>query len=437
LNSPQRIAVIGAGITGITCAYELAADGHAVTLYERCDSVAAEGSFANGGLLSPGSVSPAAAPGLRAWLLRGLLSHDAALHWRPQASPAQWRWLRQWWQACSQSQADDVRAMVGLAQHSLERLNQLTDTLQLDYERSAGVLLLLRHEREFRATHRHVQMLGEMGVLAQELDSQACRALEPGLGRQAKLAGGVHLVQDGVGNCRQFAQQLRDQLMTLPEVHLRFGTAVTRITRDNGRVQLGLAPNPHPVQAAALEERAEHDAVVICAGASAPLLLRPLGWRLPLMPVHGYAVTFQLHADGLAPRSAVIDARAGVALSRQGGRIRITGGYALGGRPMPSEPSEAALRPLYDALNRWFPHAAERSRAQVWSGARPMLPKGPPIVGAAPQQAGQGAVWLNLGHGAHGWTLACGSARLLADQIAGRSTTVDPQPFSAARWLAP
>lgn len=434
LNSNQRIAVIGAGITGITTAYELAADGHQVTLYDRRDAVAVEGSFANAGLLSPGSVSPAAAPGLRPWLLRGLLSHDAALRWRPAGlSLAQWRWLRQWWRACGRGHADDVRAMVALARHSQERLDQLSQRLQLEFERSSGVLLLLRHEREFKPAHRHVQMLTELGVLAQPLDPVGCRAIEPGLGHKAELAGGIHLVSDGVGNCRQFAQLLRDHLVTLPNVQLRLNTRITGISRETGPIALQLSTTPGaPAPSADIATVAHHDALVVCAGATAPSLLQGLGWRLPLMPVRGHSVTFRLQVDGHAPRSAVIDAQAGVAISRQGSRIRITGGYDLG----PADaPGETALRPLYDALNRWFPYAAERKQAQVWTGARPMLPEGPPIIGRAPTASGQGPVWLNLGHGAHGWTLACGSARLLADQIAGLAPAVDARPFSADRWL--
>lgn len=430
---PQRIAIIGAGIAGITTAYELAEDGHQVTLYERCDSVAAEASFANAGLVSPGSVSPAAAPGLHRWLLRGLFSHDAALHWRPRLSPAQWRWLHQWWQACGQSHEHDVRAMVGLARFSQARLTDLTQRLGLDHERSEGVLLLLRHSREFRPSLRHVQMLNELGVPAEPLDEAACRALEPGLGENSRLAGGVHLSSDGVANCRQFAQQLRDRLAALPGVQMHWRTAVSRIGREGRRIQID--HHVHRDGVPATPQQAEHDAVVVCAGASAPLLLRPLGWRLPLMPVLGHSVTYRLQAHGLAPRSAIVDARAGVAIARQGGRIRITGGFSLGGRGIPETPAEAALKPLYRALNRWFPYAAERAQAQVWTGARPMLPSGPPIIGAAPGQAGEGQVWLNLGHGAHGWTLACGSARLLADQIGGSAPAIDPAPFATARWL--
>lgn len=434
MNSNQRIAIIGAGITGITTAYELAADGHHVTLYERCDAVAVEGSFANAGLLSPGSVSPAAAPGLRSWLLRGLVSHEAALRWRPRAAAAEWRWLHHWWRACGRGHADDVRAMVALARHSMERLSQLSSHLQLDYERSDGVLLLLRHEREFRPSHRHVQMLTELGVLAQPLDAAGCRKVEPGLGRDTPLAGGIHLANDGVGNCRQFAQQLRDHLLTRPDVQLRLNTLVTHLAHEGGRIKLHVTQNH--ATTGAVTSVAEHDAIVLCAGASASHLLQGLGWRLPLMPVHGHSVTFRLQADGHAPRSAVVDAQAGVAISRQGSRIRITGGYELKHANLFDTPKEAALRPLYQALNRWFPYAAERKHAQVWTGARPMLPEGPPVVGRAPARANEGPIWLNLGHGAHGWTLACGSARLLADQIGGLAPAVDPQPFSADRWLS-
>jgi D-amino-acid dehydrogenase len=436
-TTPRRLnlAVIGAGITGVTTAHELAADGHDVTVYDRCESVGAEGSFANAGLLAPGCVSPASAPGLRPWLLRGLLRHEAALRWRPGLSLNQWRWLVRWWRACSHSHAEDVRAMVLLARYSQQRLAAMTEHLRLDYERSRGVLLLLRHEREFRPTRRHVEMLRELGVEAEELTSERCREVEPGLGGEAQaLAGGVHLAGDGVGNCRQFAQLLRDHATAQQGVMFRFNTTVTAAKRDGDGVTLCLASSRGSSVVQRLPDAARHDALVLCAGASAADLLPAWGWRLPLLPVHGHSVTLPLRPDGRAPRSAVVDARSGVAISRLGGRIRITGGFVLG-RDQPLMPTETALAPLYAALDRWFPHAAQRSQPQLWTGARPMLPEGPPVVGAAPGSTGRGAVWLNLGHGAHGWTLACGSARLLADQVAGRAPAIDARPYASQRWL--
>ncbi|MEO8299387.1 MAG: FAD-dependent oxidoreductase [Burkholderiales bacterium] len=435
-----NIAVIGAGIAGVTTAFELAADGHRVTVYDRRESVGAEGSFANTGLLSPGCVSPASAPGLRPWLLRGLVGHESALRWRPGASLAQWRWLARWWRACGTSHAADVRTLVGLARYSQQRLALLTEQLELDYERSSGVLLLLRDEREFRPSRRHVLMLRELGVEAAELTPEQCREIEPGLGEDAVLAGGVHLSGDGVGNCRQFAYQLRDAAVASGRVSFRFDTAVQSVRPEGSQVHLRLAPaGPDPAWQTQTSKTAPladqpavaHDAVVLCTGASAGALLKPLGWSLPLLPVYGHSLTLPLRLDGRAPRSAVVDAQAGVAIGRLGGRIRITGGYGLG--EVGAEPSEEALRPLYAALDRWFPYAANRNQVQVWTGARPMLPEGPPIIGSAPGTAG--TVWLNVGHGAHGWTLACGSARLLADQLGGRTTALDASPFAAVRWL--
>ncbi|MEX8498010.1 MAG: FAD-dependent oxidoreductase [Leptothrix ochracea] len=430
----MHIAIMGAGITGITTAYELAIDGHRVTVFDRNDMVASEGSFANAGLVSPGCVSPAAAPGLRRWLLRGLFTHESALRWRPNLNRSQWSWLRQWWQACEAPQAEDVRAMVELARLSRERLAGITERYRLDYERSDGVLLLLRSGREFAATHRHMTMLGELGVDAQELTPERCREIEPSLREKVRLAGGLLLADDGVGNCRQFAQMLRDIATEKYGVLFRFGTEVLALDCTQGRPLVHFeqrALRSPGTQDRLPELRIEpYDAVVICGGASAKPVLRSAGLELPILPVYGYSVTLRLRTDGHAPRSAIVDARTGIAITRMGDRVRVTGGFEIFQDRQPLQQS-GALMPLYKALHRWYPFAADMSQPQIWKGARPMLPHGPPVVGPAPSSG----VWLNVGHGAHGWSLACGSARLLADQIAGREPSLNPQPFSVRPWL--
>lgn len=420
----MQIAIIGSGITGITTAYELSSDGHRVTVFDRNAVVAAESSFASAGLISPGCVSPAAAPGLRPWLMRGLVSHSAALRWRPTLNRHQWSWLMKWWRACENGHTEDMRALIGLAMLSRERLAGITEHERLDYERSDGVLLLLRSSREFAATHRHQQLLLELGVDAQELTPDRCREVEPGLGERARLAGGLLLADDGVGNCRQFAQLLRDLSTARFGTEFRLNTEVRSIDTHQGRPRLliesvgrGLREEPF-------------DAVVICGGASAMPLLRSVGLMLPLLPVYGYSVTFRIRPEGEAPRSAIVDARSGVAITRLGDRVRVTGGFEIGSDRRPFD-RERALAPLYRALHRWYPYAADRSQPQIWKGPRPMLPHGPPVIGPAPASG----VWLNLGHGAHGWSLACGSARLIADQIVGREPTLDPTPFSIRPWL--
>ena len=173
------------------------------------------------------------------------------------------------------------------------------------------------------------------------------------------------------------------------------------------------------------------DGVVICAGVQANALLKGIGLRLPLAAVHGYSVTAPIrHVDGLpppGPRSALMDERYKVAITRLGQRIRVAGGAELGGRP--GTHNKAALRTLYQVLEDWFPGAAVTSKAQHWKGTRPMLPDGPPVIGPS----GSAGVWLNAGHGSSGWVLACGSARLVADMVTRRTSAIDAQGLALSR----
>ena len=164
------------------------------------------------------------------------------------------------------------------------------------------------------------------------------------------------------------------------------------------------------------------DAVVVCAALGSAALLRPLGVHLPLQPVYGYSVTAPLRHDEqhlhLEPRAALMDERYKVAISRFGNRVRVAGSAEIGG--LPERQSEAVQLTLDKVLDDWFPGVTRRSQAQRWKGARPMLPDGPPVLGPS----GAEGVWLNLGHGGSGWALACGSARLVADSVAGRPTPI-------------
>jgi D-amino-acid dehydrogenase len=175
------------------------------------------------------------------------------------------------------------------------------------------------------------------------------------------------------------------------------------------------------------------DAVVVCAGAASASLLRRVHVHVPLLAVHGYSLTAPLKPsqDPLVenqPRSGLMDEAYKVAISRIGDRVRLAGSAEIGGRA--DHLSPAPIATLYKVLDDWFPTGAQRSMATPWKGARPMLPDGPPIIGATRHPR----LWLNLGHGSSGWALACGSARLLADRIAGRSPSVDPQGFSIERF---
>ena len=417
----MRIAVIGAGIVGVTTAYELAADGHEVIVYERHASVAAQTSYANAGVLAPGYVTPWAAPGMPWKVVSQLFGRHAPVRFAGPSALRQLPWMWQWWRACRRPvHLANRSAMQRLAHFSRERQAGLTRLLSLDFERSSGYMVLLRTARETAMAQGGLSLLRELEVAHELVDAQRAREIEPALNAATPLHAAIHLAQDGAGNCRQFAHLMKAEAQRLG-AEFRFEHAVQRII-PGARPQLVLSLERAHGDTL-FEPPSPFDAIVVCAGQDAPQLLAPLKLKLPIAPVWGYSVTAPLRRlDALhetAPQSAVMDERYKVAITRMGQRVRVAGSAEIGGTATVF--NDAALRTLYRVLDDWFPGAAQMSQAQIWKGARPMLPDGPPILGASPVPG----VWLNVGHGASGWALSCGSARIVADLLAQRTPAID------------
>ncbi|MDB5732479.1 MAG: dadA3 [Variovorax sp.] len=416
----MKIAIVGAGIVGITTAWELACDGHEVVVFERRGAAAEETSFANAGLIAPGHVAPWAAPGMRAKVLGSLLGRTSPIRLRWPLGARELGWMLRWQRACKlETHLANRSRLQRLALYSRERLHQLTGARELDYERSDGCLVLLRTARERKDAQPGLDLLRAAGAVFSEIDAEAACKIEPALNAATPLAGAIHLPRDEVANCRQFALLLKREAEGLG-VQFHFDCDIAPLSRAAPR-SLSLAAGS-PAHA--------FDAVVVCAGLDSHRLLRPLGLHVPMVPVHGYSISVHIREPLHAPRSAVVDERHKVAITRLGRRVRVAGGGELGGVPDRLDP--AALKTLYQVLQDWFPGAATlQSGVQQWKGARPMLPDGPPVLGAS----GVPGVWLNLGHGASGWTLACGSARVVADAIAGREAGVDLEGLGIERLL--
>jgi len=433
-----QVAVIGAGIVGVTTAHELLCDGHQVTLFDRRGSVAVEASFANAGVLAPGYVTPWAAPGMVRKVLGQWGRRDAAVRMASLPGPALAAWLWRWWRACEQpTYLANRGAMLALAALSLARTRALATELTIGYERAQGLLVLLRSEPELVQARPGLKLLSELGVGFHVVDAAVCRRIEPALNDATAIRAGIHLPGADVGNCRQFALGLKRELLRRG-AEFRFGHAVQRLTPGAAVTveSLALAADPESTFIGSGSTGSAHserfDAVVVCAAVDSRELLRPHGLRLPLQPIYGYSITqpvrqFEAHAD-VGPRAALIDERFKVAISRLGDRVRVAGGAELGGAA--DHLSAAPIATLHRVLQDWFPSAALHAKVQTWKGARPMLPDGPPVIGSA----GVPGLWLNTGHGSSGWALACGSARLLADAIGGRAPALDPARFSPQRW---
>ena len=421
----MKLAIVGAGIIGITTAFELASDGHEVTVLERRGTAAEESSFANAGVVAPGYVTPWAAPGMPWKVFKHLFGQHApvklgqymgwGLGWQDLS------WMARWWLACTPATYTTNRSqMQQLALYSKERLQQIRTGLSLEYDRSDGYMVLLRSLGDSRLIQPSLKVLRDAGVGFAELDAAGARKIEPALNPDTVFHGAVHLPQDEAGNCRQFALLLKGECQRLG-VTFVFNQTVAKLVPGIGQgvdVHLGNSPTPQ-----------RFDAVVVCAGLDSATLLRPLGVRLPLAPVYGYSISANIKEPLNAPRSAVMDERFKVAISRLGNRVRVAGSAELGGHP--SRLRQASIKTLYKVLQDWFPGAAVHSSGvQIWKGARPMLPDGPPALGAS----GTPGIWLNLGHGSSGWALSCGSARAIADLIGQRKPALDLVAFSAARF---
>ena len=422
----MRVAVIGAGIVGVSTAYELARDGHEVTVFERRSSVAEETSFANAGVVAPGYVTPWAGPGMPAKLLRHLLSRHAPVRLARPMARGQWGWMWRWWRACrAPVHAANRERLYRLACYSQQRLTLLGQSLGLTHERSQGYLVLVRSARELAGARDSLALLAVLGVKFQLVDGARARALEPGLNPETALHAAVVLPDAEVGNCRQFAHLLRVEAQRLG--------AVFHFQRSVLALQAGDRPSVHHTDTSAPgpAETGHFDALVVCAAMGSAVLLRPLGLRLPLAPVHGYSLTAPLRLleshPHLGPASAVMDERYKVAISRLGQRVRVAGSAELGGTL--GRHSEGAIHTLHKVLDDWYPGCAQQGQMQAWKGARPMLPDGPPVLGASGLQG----IWLNLGHGSSGWALACGSARVLADQLTGQAPAIDVEGLGVSR----
>lgn len=419
----MRIAIVGAGIVGVTTAYELAADGHEVTVFERHGAAALEASFAHAGVLAPGYVTPWAAPGMPGQVLRHLFGRHAPVRLTLPLKPHELAWTLRWRRACKLPTYLANRArMQRLAFYSRERLHQVVEGLQLEYDRSEGFLVLLRSEADRRLLQPGLQVLRDAGLRFHEIDAAAARLVEPALNPDTDFLGAVHLPDDEVGNCRQFALLLKDRAQ---ELGVRFVFRATVAPLDPAQ------PTLLHVSSGEQRASARFDAVVVCGGVASAALLRPVGLKVPLVAVHGYSISAPIREPLNAPRSGVMDERYKVAVTRLGQRVRVSGSAEIGGDPQVKRAD--AIQTLYKVLHDWFPGSAQlgnvSAAVQEWKGSRPMLPDGPPLLGAT----GVPGVFVNIGHGASGWALSCGSARVVADLIVGRPPAIDIEGLGVER----
>jgi D-amino-acid dehydrogenase len=405
-----NIIVLGSGVIGTTSAYFLAKAGHQVTVIDRQSGAGMETSFANAGEVSPGYASPWAGPGIPMKAVRWLLMRHSPLVVKPVLDPQMWRWMVQMLMNCNhKSYGVNKARMVRLAEYSRDCLVQLRADTGIAYdERSQGTLQLFRTQTQLDAAAKDIAVLESYGVPYSLFDRAGCATVEPALARVSeKYVGGLQLPGDETGDCFKFTQALAVMAQELG-VTFRHGVDIRSLTHDGARIT-GVVTSKGELKA---------DAYVLALGSYSPIMLREIGVRIPVYPVKGYSITIPVTDASAAPESTVMDESFKVAITRLGERIRVGGTAEISGYDLTL--SEARRDTLVHSVSDLYPQGGDVSKATFWCGLRPMTPDGTPVIGPTPYSN----LFLNTGHGTLGWTMSCGSARVLADIISGKQPDI-------------
>ncbi|MEC5409008.1 D-amino acid dehydrogenase [Paraburkholderia sp. MPAMCS5] len=419
----MKTIVLGGGVIGVATAFYLRQQGCEVTLVEREPDVALATSFGNAGVIAPGYVTPWAAPGMPAKILKYLFKPASPLIFRPTLDPAQWRWIARWLRECDLERFRvNKQRMQRIAYYSRACLHEFRNRHPFDYGRSQGYLQLFRSEFDVELAQPALAVLRDAGIVHREVSAAQCAEIEPGL-RWARAApvSGLYLPDDEAGDCAHFTRELR-AICQRNDVQFRFDTRVTSLDVQGGAVRAVR------VESERGRESLPADCVVVALGVDSAALLAPLGVKVPLYPVKGYSATLPVIDDEKAPRAALMDESLKTAITRFGNNLRVAGTAELGSRHTTLR--EQALQTLMKVLSDWFPQAASPASAHFWVGRRPMTPDGAPLLGPS----GIGNLWLNLGHGSTGWAMSMGSGRVVADLITQRKLEIDLDGLTLARY---
>lgn len=415
----MRVIVLGSGVIGVASAYYLAQQGAQVTVLDRQAGPAEETSFGNAGQISPGYSTPWAAPGIPFKAVKWMFQHHAPLAINIDGSMWQLQWMAQMLKNCNPaSYTTNKERMMRVAEYSRDCLKALRETTGIEYEnRAKGTLQVFRSEAQLEAVQRDIQVLEECGVGYALLNREGLAQVEPALAHaQDKLVGGLHLPNDETGDCYLFTNALANKAKALG-VDFQFNQQVEGLVVEGDSIK-GVRVNGQTLTA---------DRYVLAFGSYSRDFLKPLELNLPVYPVKGYSLTIPIVQPEFAPQSTVLDETYKIAITRFDQRIRVGGMAELSGFNLGlNQDRRATLEMVTQDL---FP-GGNMAEASFWTGLRPMTPDSTPIIGATRFKN----LFLNTGHGTLGWTMACGSGKLISDIVLNHQTDISTEGLSLQRY---
>ena len=408
----MKTLVLGGGVVGVTTAYFLAKAGHEVTILEEKDALGLEASSGNAGIIAPGHSFAWASPHAPRMLWESLRGAETAIRIRPTTDIRLYTWGLRFLRECTADRARrNTLIKLRLCQYSQALMNELVRAEQIEYHAIAkGALYLYRDAAELEAGTKKMALLAEHGQKQEILDARGVAQLDPVFEPvQGKIAGAIRDVGDSSGDSRLFVENLARVCREKLGVVVKLGTRVSALRGDSDRIDAALT--------SAGEMRADN--YVLALGVGAANVARTVGVGLPVYPAKGYSSTFPLKPGGRAPVVPGVDEKWLVGWSRLGDRLRLTStaefaGYDWGWTPRDFNNILKLARDL-------FPDAADYDRGEYRACLRPMTPDGPPILGLGRHRN----LFFNAGHGHMGWTMACGTARIVADLMTGRMPALD------------
>ncbi len=409
----KHCVVIGGGVVGLTTAWALAERGMQVTLVERAGAVGTGASRANGGQLSYRYVSPLADEGVPLKAIRWLLDPDGPLRFKPEFDSHQWSWMFAFLRACRrQVNRRSTARLLELGAHSQASFVALCRSAALAAEdielRSPGKLVVYRKAGEFERIAAKLRSVANGGP-EQALSHDECVALEPALSStEATLAGGIFTQGEAVADCYRLCVLLADRLQRHGNLRGFVQADALGFVSGKGGAAVALKTSEGEIAA---------DEFIVAAGLQSRALMLGTGLSLPLYPLKGYSLTAPIGAGHQPPVVSVTDFEKKIVYARIGSELRVAAMVDMVGEDTSIDPHRIAS--LQRAVRATFPLAADYDRAEPWAGLRPATPTGAPILGAAKTMKN---LWLNVGHGALGFTFSFGCADIVAELVAGRAS---------------